>query len=110
MSRVEHSNDKFMVAFGADELTGSFVQIWAQPLDDQDTSLVAIDNMGVRTISDIFKLPESALKYINSISSRFDYARENGNQHPNIDHTTVTQLLNMLGFHNMGAEVKRTFD
>ena len=112
MSRVEKEIEKYMAAFGVDHATGTFVQIWEQPHDDQDAPLVRIDNMGIWTPLDYEeKLSESVQDFLNDIHQRYIYSKRHGNPRPNIDAGTVGRLLVMLGFDpEIEREVYRTFD
>jgi len=115
MGRIEKSNEKFMVAFGADHATGSFLQVWHQPHAEQDGAFVVIDANGVAIddhypirVEDI--LGASAWRYLTGIRERFTYARANGNTRPNLDAETMTIFLVKLGFVGLGKEVHAALD
>lgn len=110
MSRAEFFNKEWMVAFGADHVCGSWVQIWEQPHDEQDTPLVDINNSGVNVYGDTQKLPEMARKYLDGVVARYEYARLGGNMYPNIDADTISTLLAKVGFPGMSKDVYRVLD
>lgn len=115
MSRTEKSSDKFDVAFGVDVITGTFVQVWHHPMDEQDGSFIHINNRGVEvdedqpvSVKDI--IGESAWNYLMGIKARYRLAQENGNPAPNIDAETVSIFLTKLGFAGLGREVRAALD
>lgn len=114
MSRIEKNNDKFMVAFGADSATGSFVQVWHQPAEAQDGAFIRIDNQGVELddeqpvpVADI--IGESAWKYLMGIKARYELAARGGNVAPNIDYETASVFLVKLGFTGLSREIHAAF-
>jgi len=115
MTRIEKSNEKYMVAFGVDRVTGSFVQVWQQPHDEQDGALIRIDNQGVLldeeqpiALEDI--IGTSAWNYLMGIKSRYEIAGRGGNNAPNIDYETASILLTKLGFPGLRREIHAAFD
>lgn len=110
MSRTEVKNVIFAAAFGADAVTGSFVQIWAQPMEDQEMPLVIIDNRGVRRYEGFSNLPYFAQRYIEEIENRFDIAHRSGNSHPNIDAQSIGVLLAKCGMPGHEKDIYRALD
>ena len=115
MSRIEKENDKYMVAFGADHATGSFLQVWHQPHELEDGAFIRIDANGVafdddRPISIEDILGESAWRYLTGIKERYALARRNGNTRPNLDAETMLIFLTKLGFTGLGKEVRAALD
>lgn len=104
MSRVEKETGLWMIAFGADHATGSYVQIWVQPHNDRDCPAVVIDNLGVR-LSDLEhsgfdqrSFPQETMRIIDETADRYAEARTHTNSRPNIDPDTITRLAVSLGF------------
>lgn len=115
MSRIEKTNTKFMVAFGADPTTGSYVQVWHLPSETQDGAFININNGGVSidedqpvSVKDI--IGDSAWQYLMGIKTRFKLAKAYGNNRPNIDHETASIFLTKLGFTGLGREIHAAFD
>lgn len=98
MSRKEFEVDDWMFAVGADPFTGSFLQIWRQPHDQQDTPLLVIDNMGVRPSGNNMGLPHRTNRLIEETTERYRLARQHGNPRPNIDAGTISEFAYSLGF------------
>jgi hypothetical protein len=115
MSRIEKANDKYMVAFGADHATGSYLQVWHQPYELEDGAFLRIDANGVAfdddqpiSIEDI--LGESAWRYLEGIKARYQLARRGGNTRPNLDAETMSIFLTKLGFEGLGKEIRAALD
>lgn len=115
MSRIEKKNEKFAIAFGADGTTGSYVQVWHNPMDEQDGAFINVNNLGVSvdedqpvTVKDI--IGESAWQYLMGIKVRYKLAKENGNPRPNIDYETASIFLTKLGFPGLKPEIYAAFD
>lgn len=47
MSRHQHTNDRYQLAYGIDHTVGPFVQVFALPPDPNDVPLVDIDSFGL---------------------------------------------------------------
>jgi hypothetical protein len=115
MSRIEKNNNKFMVAFGADPTTGSYVQVWHQPSEAQDGAFIRIDNQGValddeQPVSIEAIIGRSAWTYLMGIKKRYELAFHYGHPRPNIDAETASIFLTKLGFVGLGREIHAAFD
>lgn len=115
MSRVEKENANFMVAFGADSTTGSYLQVWHQPHEMEDGAFIRIDNLGVaveddRPIATEDIIGASAWRYLMNIKERYQFARGHGNPAPNVDADTIAVFLAKLGFPGCGKEVRAALD
>jgi len=111
MSRQEFENEDWMFAVGADSFTGSFLQIWKQPHDQQDTPLLVIDNMGVRPSGDNMGLPHGTNRLIEETVERYRLAMEHGNPRPNIDAGTICSFAHSLGFsRDIDMDIYRVLD
>lgn len=115
MSRIEKENNKYMVAFGADHATGSYLQVWHQPHELEDGAFIRIDANGVSLdeerpirVEDI--VGESAWKYLMGIKERYRLANGHGNARPNIDAETMSIFLAKLGFPGLGKEIRAALD
>lgn len=115
MSRVQKENANFMVAFGADSTTGSYLQVWHQPHEMEDGAFIRIDNLGVaiddeRPIAPEDILGASAWRYLMQIKERYQFARSHGNPAPNLDAETMAIFLTKLGFPGLGRDVRAALD
>ena len=98
MSRREVENEKWMIAIGADSVTGSFIQVWNQPHDEQDQPIIVIDNMGVSPREDLSSTPGTFQAIVTETAQRFELARSKGNHYPNLDADTMCRMAKALGF------------
>ena len=69
MNRVEKHHDDFAIAFGVDDVTGAFVQVWRAPMDKQDGAFLIIDSLGVHF--DPYALQAPAQKAFASRAASF---------------------------------------
>ncbi len=116
MSRTEFSNERWLVAVGADHVTGSFLQVWPQPHEGYDRPRLVIDNMGARLqapsedTTELPLLPLSVLEELGRVRVRFQVAAQAGNTRPNIDAETIIRFAKLLGFEGIEAEVYGVLD
>jgi hypothetical protein len=112
MPREEFETEEYMAAVGVDRHTGTFVQVWKQPHQEQDGAALIIDNRGVlvydKEVVDGF--PPAALAYLDGITARYEYARDGGNNAPNIDAETVGTFLSRMGFPSLTMKIYKIFD
>ena len=76
-----------------DHITSSFIQVWQQPVDEQDNALLIIDNTGVHNYG--FTHPKLDA-FIKEIETRFVSARRKGNLRPNLDEGTICEFARRL--------------
>jgi hypothetical protein len=118
MSRIERSNERFMIAFGVDRVTSAYVQVWAQPHEEQDTYLLAIDNLGVH-LSRTEEEPaiplitnmlngtdflERVCRLVTQFERRFSDAKRAGNPYPNLGVSDILEVAQVFGFRGVVFE------
>lgn len=112
MSREEIVGEKFTIAFGVDHMTGAFVQLWANPADEQDGALVRIDSHGVDTDNESEEPVDPAIqRFLERTDKRFkDFHRDKPGEYPNIDEQLVIELARVAGgFPDIAMTVYRVF-
>ena len=74
MSRMNIDGEKYDLAFGVDNITGPFFQVWLSPQYDQDCAIVAVDNHGVRKNTEdpeaFSNLPAGAVRFLHDLEEQ----------------------------------------
>lgn len=104
MSRTAFENDNYYLVVGVDRITASFMQVWQQPHDEQDSALLVIDNTGVRGELNV------CAGLIKETKQRFTISRQNGNPYPNLDAETICRFAKKIGFQNIDLQIYNALD
>lgn len=57
MSRKEWENDEWMFVAGVDNVTGAFLQVWNQPVENQDCDALIIKESEPKRNTQCFRTP-----------------------------------------------------
>lgn len=112
MSRKEIVGEKLTIAFGVDHATGAFVQLWKNPINDQDASIVKIDSFGISGNKKSKHLSEEVRVFLDQTQKRFDLFKQNRpSERPNIDEQIVIDMAKHAGgFPDIAKEVYQIFN
>ena len=111
MGRTEIQNERFVAAYGCTDLTGNFVEIWKQPVNEQTAPLLHIDNSGVTmTNQGRSNLPYAAKWLADEIRVLFQIAEEDGKESPKLDAMAITILLTRCLFEVYEMDIRIDLD
>jgi hypothetical protein len=98
MSRVEFNNKDWRFVAGSDDVTGTFMQIWIQPADEQDCAIVSIDNQGVTSYFEDWIPPSRWLAIRNLIDETDKRYKASNIKYSNLDFVPICKFRQLLGF------------
>lgn len=101
MSRKEWNNEQFQFVAGVDRVTGPFIQIWLQPVEDQDCAEVVIDNQGCRASGSWQLLPPALTAFLRS--QLWPKGRD-------LSADATITIASLLGFGNLSREIYALWD
>ena len=109
MSRFTAESDRYLMAYGADHILGSFVQVFDKQLDPDDQLVVDISNLGVE-LSSSESFNENQKRVLDEIVNAFEAARKQGNQYPNIDAQRIHIVAVSFGIDVPLIEIYKALD